>query len=99
MSRHHLAGHLDKHTLSHRYVCKEKAGKKIFNKNYQQKSSMVCHLLEKHCKSSLKSADVFVKGERDIDYEPPGKYKNRSKENKAEMINQLILNYGEEVYE
>ena len=60
---------------------------------------MVHHLLEKHRKSSLESADVFVKGERDVDYESPSKYQNRSKENKAEMINQLIENYGEEVYE
>ena len=60
---------------------------------------MVHHLLEKHHKSSLESADVFVKGERDVDYESPSHYKSRSKEDRAEMINQIVENYGEEIHE
>ena len=101
MSKYHLAGHLDKHTLSQRHFCKEQIGKVNCNKSYQQKSALICHLLEKCYKSSQKTANVFIKGERDVAYELAKEYKYvaGSIQEKAEMINQLVESYGEEIYE
>ena len=101
MSIYHLAGHLDKHTLSHRYFYKLKIGKVNYNRSYQQKSALIPHPLEKHNKSSLETANVFIKGKRDVAYESAKDYKYvaESNQEKAEMINQLVETYGKEIYE
>ena len=60
MSKYHMSGHLDHHSLSKRFQCKEKfPGGAVCERSYKQKSALVRHLKEKHQKS-LQSARVHI---------------------------------------
>ena len=102
MSKYHLSGHLDKHSLTHRYLCREKIAKGVnCNKSYKQKLALIRHLFAKHHKSSLEAGRVVIREEEDVVYETVGDYNYvaESQLEKADMINDLVETYGEEIYE
>ena len=102
MSKYQISGHLDKHALTHRYLCKEKITKGAnCNKSYKQKSALIHHLSTKHHKSSLEAARVVIREEKDVIYETAKDYNYvpETQLEKADMINDLVETYGEEIYE
>ena len=99
MSKYHMSDHLDHHSLSKRFQCKEKLpGGAVCERSYKQKSALVRHLKEKHQKS-LQSAHVHIK--KNVQYETTGDYQDIEGEERmrAEQINHLVGEYGEVVYQ
>ena len=102
ISKYHISSHMDKHTLSNRFQCKEKISKGVTcNKSYKQKSALIRHLSTKHNKSSLEVARVVIKEKKDVVYETPGDYYyiTETQQEKADNINALVEMFGEELYQ
>ena len=96
MSKYHMSGHMDKHCLFHRFQYKEGVGKGVCTKSYKQKSALCHHLAAKHNKS-LSSAKVNILGKDEFVYESKDLHE-RADEDRSVTINELIDEFGEEVY-
>ena len=75
MSKYHLSGHMDKHSTKKRFECHEKILKNLkCKKAYKQKSALVRHMLEKHGKKNIESANVKILDEKEAEYETTGEF-------------------------
>ena len=75
MSKYHLSGHLDCHTLTKRFQCKEKLPRGVVCKrSYKEKSALIRHLRDKHMVQSLQGANVKITSIKKVDYETAGEY-------------------------
>ena len=102
MSKHHISGHLDKHTLSKRFQCRERLSRNVVcDKNYKQKSASIRHLKEKHSGKCIEAANVVIRSEEQVRYETAGDYEleEEDEEQRAEQINALVEDFREVVYQ
>ena len=102
MSKYHLSGHLDHHTLTKRFQCKEKLPRGVVcERSYKQKSALIRHLRDKQRVKSLQSAIVNIASVKKVHYETAGDYEVEEKEEelRAEQVNELVGEFGEIIYQ
>ena len=102
MSKYHISGHLDRHTLTKRFQCREKLSRNVVcDRGYKQKSVLIRHLKEKHGSKSLEVANVFITSEKQVSYETAGDYELEEEEEelRAEQVNALVDDFGEIIYQ
>ena len=90
MSKYHLHGHLDCHTLTKRFQCKQKLPRGgVCGRSYKQKSALIRHLREKHGVRTLEGANVKFTLEKQVDYETSGDFEIEEKilEMRVEQVN------------
>ena len=94
-----MSSHLDRHSLSKRFQCKEKLpGGVVCERSHKQKSALVRHLKEKHQKS-LQSARVHIL--KNVRYETTDDYQDIEGEEgmRTQQINHLVGEYREVIYQ
>ena len=70
MLHYHLPDHMDSHSLTDRYICKEKVKGRgvVCNKGYKKKSAIQRHLKNDHKGKALGSANVEIKDVNELEY-------------------------------
>ena len=65
------------------------------------KNQLMQHLIGKHNKSSLLSANVQIKSNGQILYETSGEYNftEQTQQERAKIVNELVTTYEKEIYE
>ena len=70
-------------------------------RNYKPKSALIRHLNAKYPGKTINSANVVIRGEKEIVYESAKDYKYvaTAQQEKADTINMLVETFGEIIYQ